>query len=180
MAMLAMRLPSLEGLTGAWLLVQAQGLAVMGLFLSKDSTSDLSLTGVTPSRIGLAQWGASGALALSGSAGLFPVLSLLMRESGAFAACGIVASILLLTAVVTSIPLGSTKEIERHPRTSVTHQDLFPGLSEHSNTASGKSFDSHPHHTIVLLTLAAITTWLTLCPSYVLQTGTPTLMKLMK
>ncbi|MBC8115900.1 MAG: hypothetical protein H7062_16055, partial [Candidatus Saccharimonas sp.] len=101
LVLLAMRLPSREGLTGAWLLIQSQGLAVAGLFWfigllqsrSGDREPD-TLEGAAFQRPRLAVMlitllVGSGVMGCGSAAGSFLALSMMTWESAPFAAFGI-------------------------------------------------------------------------------------------
>ena len=108
LALLAMRLPLREGLTGAWLIVQTQGMVTAGLILlidfaqkrlpHRESAPVEGLAFDQPQRAAMLVLllAASGTMALASGAGPLLALSQLTWETTPFAACGI-ATLLLMT-----------------------------------------------------------------------------------
>ena len=108
LALLAMRLPLREGLTGAWLIVQSQGMVTAGLILlidfaqkrlpHRESAPVEGLAFDQPQRAAMLVLllVASGTMALASGAGPLLALSQLTWETTPFAACGI-ATLLLMT-----------------------------------------------------------------------------------
>ena len=108
LALLAMRLPLREGLTGAWLIVQTQGMVTAGLILlidfaqkrlpHRESAPVEGLAFDQPQRAAMLVLllVASGTMALASGAGPLLALSQLTWETTPFAACGI-ATLLLMT-----------------------------------------------------------------------------------
>ena len=200
LALLGMRLPTREGLAGAWLLVQSQGLAVAGLFLfvgmlqsrhgprAPDAVEGLAFQQPKLAAMLIALLVGTGVTTCCSSAGSLLVLSLLTWESASFAACGIAATLLLIcsmTAAVQRVLFGrgvSSRDASRPPQ---PHESTARSLSDTAvrpsrSTPSEDRADMALHELIALTPFVVLSAWLALAPAVVLEHGEPTLSLLLE
>ena len=198
--LLAMRLPSREGLAGAWLLVQSQGLAVAGLFLfvgllqsrSGDGDSD-TMEGMVFQRPRLAAMliamlVGSGVMGCGCATGSILALSMLTWEQAPFAACGIATTLLLtwsMIAAVQQVLFGqgeSVREVARMiqpPQPTASSSSVVFGRPPGSTELNGRG-DLTLHEFIALAPFVVLLTWLTLAPAFVVERGESTLSHLLE
>ncbi len=185
LALLAMRLPLREGLTGAWLLVQSQGLVTMGLMLfigfahSRSARCEIgSIEGLAfdqPKRAVLLVLllAASGMMACPSGAGALLALSQLTWEATPFAACGIAMWLLLSWSL-----LVTTQRILFGRESSSTATPLRLGTATRSKDLSADNIeitrDLGLHEFCVTLPLVLLVAWLTLAPQVILQNSEAT------
>ncbi len=172
LALLAMRLPLREGLTGAWLIVQTQGMVTAGLILlidfaqkrppHRESAPVESLAFDQPQRAAMLVLllAASGTMTLAGGAGPLLALSQLTWETTPFAACGI-ATLLLMTWSLL-----------------VTSQRILFGRANSSTTLP--VHDLRLREFCVVLPLILVVAWLTLAPHAILKSSDATLTQLLQ
>jgi NADH-quinone oxidoreductase subunit M len=200
LALLAMRLPSRDGLAGAWLLIQSQGLSVAGL---------IWFSGMLESRFGDRETGTlegmaflrprlatmliawlvgSGVMGCVSTAGSFLALSTLTSESAAFAACGIAASLLLtwsMFAATQRILFGrgpSSRDAD-HLAHCYEPTARFASVAVDRRTGSNESKgqgDLAPHEIVVLAPFILLLVWITLAPEFVIERGESTLSHLLE
>ena len=200
LALLTMRLPTRDGLFGAWLLVQSQGLTVAGLFL---------LVGMLQSRLGpreadtgegltfqqpklatmlIALLVGTGAMACCSAAGSLLSLSMLTWESAPFAACGIAATLLLiysLTATVQQTLFGRGSTSREATRPMPPDESAARSLSGTADRLSRSTrledrADLAFHEFMALTPFVVLSAWLALAPAVVLERGEPTLSLLLE
>ena len=200
LALLAMRLPTREGLTGAWLLVQSQGLAVTGLFLfvgmlqsrlgprEVDTMEGLAFQQPKLATMLIALLVGTGAMACCSAAGSLLVLSMLTWESASFAFCGIAASLLLICSMIATVQrvlFGRDPSSQNASRPTPPHESTARSLS---GTADRLSHSAQPedradlaiHEFIALAPFVILSAWLTLDPAVVLDRAEPTLSRLLE
>ena len=200
LALLAMRLPTREGLTGAWLLVQSQGLAVAGLFLlvgmlqsrhgprEADAVEGLAFQQPKLATMLIALLVGTGAMACCSAAGSLLSLSMLTWESAPFAACGIAATLLLIcsmTATAQRVLFGRGPSSRDTSRPTQPHESTARILS---GTADRLSRSTQPedradlalHEFMALTPFVVLSAWLALAPAVVLERGEPTLLLLLE
>ena len=172
LALLAMRLPLREGLTGAWLIVQTQGMVTAGLILlidfaqkrlpHRESAPVEGLAFDQPQRAAMLVLllAASGTMALASGAGPLLALSQLTWETTPFAACGI-ATLLLMTWSLL-----------------VISQRILFGREHSSTTPPVPDFNLREF--CVVLPLIVLVAWLTLAPHAILKFSDATLTQLLQ
>ena len=200
LALLAMRLPSREGLAGAWLLLQSQGLATAGLFwfigllqtrFSDGETDMLEGAAFHQPRLAgmlIALLVGSGVMSCGSAAGSFLALSLMTWESTPFAACGIAATLLLTWSMIATVQRflfwrgPSSRDAARltqpHQPIARSSSVAVDGLS--GSTESEGRGDLTLHEFVALAPLALSLIWLTLTPAVVLERGESTLSRLLE
>ncbi len=172
LALLAMRLPLREGLTGAWLIVQTQGMVTAGLMLLIDFAQKqlphrehASVEGLAfdqPKRAAMLVLllSVSGTMACASGAGSLLALSQLAWETTPFAACGI-ATLLLMTWSLL-----------------VTSQRILFGRA---NVASATPLhDLNPREFCIVMPFILLVAWLTLAPHAILKSSGATLTQLLQ
>ena len=200
LVLLAMRLPSREGLGGAWLLVQSQGLAVAGLFLfvgllqsrSGDRETD-TMEGAAFQRPKLATMliallVGSGVMCCGCATGSFLALSMLTWERVPFAACGIAATLLLTWSVIAAVQrvlFGQGPSLRTAARLIQPHQPMARSSSVEVDRLSGSTElegrgDLTIHEFVALAPFIVLLIWLTLAPAFVFDRGEPTLSHLLE
>lgn len=204
-ALLAMRLPSREGLAGAWLLVQSQGLAVAGLFCfvgllqsrfgdrESDAMEEMAFQRPRLASMLIALLVGSGAMGCGCAAGSLLALSLLTWENAPFAACGIAATLLLTWSMIATIQrvlFGSgpilTDVTPLTPSRRTTERSPLTQPSSVVVNARADSTVPERRGDLTLLELVALTpfvlllVWLTLAPAIVLERGESTLSHLLE
>jgi NADH:ubiquinone oxidoreductase subunit 4 (subunit M) len=200
LALLAMRLPAREGLTGAWLLVQSQGLAVTGLFLfvsilqlrlgprEADALECLAFQRPRLATMLIALLVGTGAMTCYSAAGLLLALSVLTWENAPFAACGIATSLLLICSMIPIVqralfgrgstsqeatrPMQSDESVARSPSGMANHLPRFM-QSEDRADLTLREF-------IALAPFVILSAWLTLAPAVVVERGEPMLSLLLQ
>lgn len=172
LALLAMRLPLREGLTGAWLIVQSQGIVTAGLMLLIDFASkrlphreSAPVEGLAfdqPQRAAMLVLllVASGTMALASGAGPLLALSQLTWETTPFAACGIATLVLMTWSLL------------------VTSQRILFGRENFSTTPPVP--DLNLREFCVVLPLILVLAWLTLAPHAILKSSESTLSQLLQ
>ena len=185
LALLALRLPLREGLTGAWLLVQSQGWVTIGLMLFVGFAQTRSQRGEVETIEGLAfdqpkravllvlLLAASGMMACPSGAGVLLALSQLTWEATPYAACGIATWLLLSWSL-----LVTAQRILFGRERSSTATPLRFGTVVHSKDSTADSIeitrDLELREFCVTLPLVLLVAWLTLAPQVILQTGDST------
>ena len=200
LALLAMRLPTREGLAGTWLLVQSQGLAVTGLFLflgmlqsrlgprEADTMEGLAFQQPKLATMLIALLVGTGAMACGSAAGLLLVLSMLTWESASFAAFGIAASLLLVCAMTTTaqrVLFGRGPASRDTSRSTQPHETTARSLSStvdrpSRSTQPADRVDLTLHEFMALAPFVVLSAWLALAPAFVLERGEPTLSLLLE
>ncbi len=200
LALLAMRLPAREGLTGAWLLVQSQGLAVAGLFLlvgrlqsrlgsrEADVMEGLAFTQPRLATMLIALLVCSGTMACCSAAGSVLVLSMLTWESASLVACGIAASLLLICSMIATVQrvlFGRAPSSQNASRPTPPHESTTRSLSGTADrlprsTQPEDRADLALHEFIALAPFVVLSAWLALVPAVVLDRAEPTLSLLLE
>jgi len=205
LALLAMRLPSREGLAGAWLLIQSQGLAVAGLFSfvgllhskfgdrEPDAIESLAFQRPRMASMLIALLVGSGAMSFGCGAGSLLALSLLTWENVPFAACGIAVTLLLLWSMFATLQRAlfgrgaSLKDVaqltqsrQATERLAIAQRSSNVADASVSSTALQRFDDLALQEFIALTPFVLLLTWLTLAPAFVLERGESTLSHLLK
>ncbi len=204
-ALLAARLPSREGLAGAWLLIQSQGLAVAGVFClvgllqsrfddrESDAMKGLAFQRPKLAALLIALLVGLGAMGCGCTAGSFPALSMLTWENAPFAACGIAGTLLLTWSMIAATPqvlFGHgpplTDGNQRTPSLQPTERSPMTRGSPVVVDARAGSSEPECRGALTLQEFFALTpfvlvlVWLTLVPAVVLEPGESTLSHLLE
>ena len=200
LTLLAMRLPTREGLTGAWLLVQSQGLAVAGLFLlvgmlqsrfgprEADTWEGLAFQRPRLATMLIALLVGTGAMTCGGTVGSILVLSTLTWESMPFAACGIAAALLLVCSMTITVQRVLFGRGPASPESTPLTMPRETAARAPSGTADRLSRSTQPddradltlQEFMALTPFVLLSAWLALAPVVVVHRGEPTLSLLLE
>ncbi len=172
LALLAMRLPLREGLTGAWLIVQTQGMVTAGLVLLISCVQERLSHRATAIVEGMAfdqpkraamlvlLLAASGTMSLASGAGSLLALSQLTWETTPFAACGIAMLLLMTWSLL------------------VTSQRILFGRATVASTTP--FHDLNLREFCIVMPFILLVAWLTLAPHAILKSSEATLTQLLQ